>query len=66
MFFSATRCVLLFAIGCVLFDMHYGKGICLFFLGMCNGCVVHSTIGFDVGGFHFTFGLFVVSIGNVG
>jgi hypothetical protein len=33
---------------------------------MCNGCVVCSVIRFDAHGPPFTFGLFVIGLGNVG
>jgi hypothetical protein len=36
----ATSCLLLSIVGCVLFVVHYGKGICPTLLGVCNGCVV--------------------------
>jgi len=58
--------VFLSIIGCVLFVVHHGKGICLAFLGVCNGCVIRSIIGFDVGGPPFTFGLSTIGLGNVG
>ncbi len=58
--------MLLFVASCVFFVVRCDKGICLVLFGMCNGCVVHIVIGFDVGGFPFTFGLFVVRLGNVG
>ncbi len=33
---------------------------------MCNSCVVHFAIGFDVGGSPSTFELFIIGFGNVG
>jgi len=43
-----------------------GKGICPTLLGICNGCVVHYIIGFDVSGPSSKLGLFVIGLGNVG
>jgi hypothetical protein len=61
-----TKCVFLFAISCVFFVVHCGKGICLAFLRVCNGRVIHFVIGFHVGGSPFTFGLSIVGFRNVG
>lgn len=58
--------MLLSAVGCVFFVVRCDKGICLALFGVCNGCVVHFAIGFDVCGSPSTFGLFVVGLGNVG
>jgi hypothetical protein len=44
----------------------HGKGICPTLLGICNGCVVRYTIGFDVGGHSSKLGLFAIGFGNVG
>ncbi len=66
MLLSIISYVLLSIVGCVLFVVHHGKGICLALLGVCNGCVIRYTIGFDVGGPPFTFGLFTIGLGNVG
>jgi hypothetical protein len=63
---SIASYVFLSIFDCVFFVVHHGKGICPAFFRMCNGCVVHSTIGFHVGGPLSTFGLFVVGFGNVG
>jgi len=57
--------VLLFVASCVFFVVHCGKGICPILLGECNGCIVHSAIGFDVGGSFFTFGVFAIGLGNL-
>jgi hypothetical protein len=70
----AIGCVLLFATSyvilsiysCILFVVRCGKGIYPALLGMCNGCVIRSIIGFDVGGPPFIFGLSTVGLGNVG
>lgn len=61
-----TNCVFLSIANYVLFIMCRGKGICPILLGICNGCVVHYTIGFDVGGPSIKFGLSIIRLGNVG
>jgi hypothetical protein len=66
MLLSTTNYVFLSITSCVFFVVHHGKGICLAPLGVCNGCVVRSAIGFNVGGPPFTFKLFAVGLGNVG
>ncbi len=56
----------LFVNGYIFFVVHCGKGICPFFLRVCNGCVVCFVIGFDAHGPPFTFVLSIVGFGNVG
>ncbi len=46
--------------------MCHGEEICPTFLGICNGCIVHYTIGFYVSGLSFKFGLSTIGLGNVG
>ncbi len=58
--------VLLFVANYVFFVVCHGKGICPTLLGIFNCCVVHYTIGFDVGGLFSKFGLFAIGLGNVG
>ncbi len=66
MLLSTSNCVFSFAVSCVLFVVRCDKGICLALLGVCNSCVVHFVIGFDVGGSPSIFGLSAIGLGNVG
>jgi uncharacterized protein YjeT (DUF2065 family) len=60
-FLSIVSYVFVSITSCVLFVIRHHKGICPAILGMCNGRVVRSAIGFDVGGPPSTIGF-----GNVG